>query len=337
MMDKQRKYKEILGRLSGKRIVVIGDLMADRYILGMTSRVSREAPVLILKYDSEIVVPGGAGNAVTNLKAMGGYPVPLGVVGDDEMGLRLIEILNRSGVETNNIIVEPGAITTTKTRILAGGQNTTKQQVIRIDRDPERKPLSESHDRIFEALRRGRGEWDALIVSDYSLGVVNDAICEEIVQMAREDAGIITVDSRRSILKFHHVTAVTPNEEEVEAALGICLDDGTLENAGRSILQTIQPQGVLITRGRKGMALFQPKRPTLYISIHGTDQIADVTGAGDTVIAAFTLGLAAGADMVDASRLANIAGGLVVMKRGTATVSIDELYAAVDSDLGVHS
>lgn len=336
-MDKQRKYREILGRFAGKRIVVIGDLMADRYILGMTSRVSREAPVLILKYDSEIVVPGGAGNAVTNLKAMGGCPVPLGVVGDDEVGLRLIEILNRSGVETSNIVVEPGAITPTKTRILAGGQNTTKQQVIRIDRDPERKPLAESQDRIFGALRRGRGEWDALIVSDYSLGVVNDAICEEVVQMAREDTGIITVDSRRSILKFQHVTAVTPNEEEVEAALGICLDDGTLENAGRSILEAIQPQGLLITRGRKGMALFQPKRPTLHISIHGTDQIADVTGAGDTVIAAFTLGLAAGADMVEASQLANIAGGLVVMKRGTATVSIDELHAAVNSDVGIYS
>ncbi len=336
-MDRQRKYKEILGQFAGKRIVVVGDLAADRYILGMSSRVSREAPVLILKYDSEMLAPGAAGNAVANLKALGAHPIPLGVVGDDEIGLRLIEILARSGVDTRNIIIEPGAVTTTKTRILAGGQNTTKQQVIRIDREPERKPLASSHERILGELRRTRGQWDALLVSDYSLGTINDALREEIVQMAREDSGIITVDSRRSILKFNHVTAVTPNEEEIEAALGICLDDGTLEKAGRTVLEAMHPHGVLITRGRKGMALFQPHKPTVHISIHGIDEIADVTGAGDTVIATFTLGLVTGADMVDASLLANIAGGLVVMKRGTATISANELRAAVNSDMEGHS
>jgi len=331
-MERQQRLAEILRRFAGKRVAVVGDLVADRYILGMTSRVSREAPVLILKYDSETIAPGGAGNAVANLKALGSRPIPMGVVGDDEMGLRLIETLNRSGVETGDIIVEPGAVTTTKTRILAGGQNTTKQQVIRIDREPERKPLADSHERILEAMRRTRGRWDALLVSDYSLGVINETIRNEVVQMSRKDTGIITVDSRRSILKFHHVSAVTPNEEEVEAALGIRLDDRTLEKAGRTVLEAIQARGVLITRGRKGMALFQPDRPTVQISIHGADQIADVTGAGDTVIAVFTLGLVAGADMVDATRLANIAGGLVVMKRGTAAVSIDELQEAVNSD-----
>ncbi|MBW2146697.1 MAG: hypothetical protein JRG73_02920 [Deltaproteobacteria bacterium] len=332
-MDRQRKYKEIIGKFAGKRIMVVGDLVADRYILGMSSRVSREAPVLILKYDSEMLAPGAAGNATANLKALGAHPVPLGVVGDDEIGLRLLEILNRSGVDTRNIIIEQGAVTTTKTRILAGGQNTTKQQVIRIDREPERKPLAGTHERILGELRRSRGQWDALLVSDYSLGIINDAVSEEVVRLAREDKGIITVDSRRSILKFHHVTAVTPNEEEIEDALGICLDDGTLEKAGRTVLEAIQPQGVLITRGRKGMALFQPRRPTTHLSIYGTDEIADVTGAGDTVIATFTLGLVAGADMVDASQLANMAGGLVVMKRGTATISAGELHAAVNSDM----
>lgn len=329
----------ILSLLAGKiasfnkiKVLVVGDIVADQYILGMTSRVSREAPVLILKYDSEETVPGGAGNAVANIKALGGCPVPVSAVGNDEMGRRLLETFRARDIDTSGIVVSPRLMTATKTRILAGGHNTTKQQVIRIDREPAGElPKGVAHD-VLATMKRLAPECQAVIVSDYGLGVVSDEVIEFINDMAKRDKKALTIDTRHRLLRFKNATAVTPNEEEVEEALQIKLDDENIEEAGHCIIRETGCRAALITRGRKGMDLFERDGKRVHIDIFGTDQIADVTGAGDTVISTFTLALAAGFDMESAARIANCAAGIVVTKRGTATVSQEELVKAISAE-----
>jgi rfaE bifunctional protein kinase chain/domain len=227
-------------------------------------------------------------------------------------------------------------VTPVKSRILGGGAHSTKQQIVRIDRSgslPRGAPAARA---VARRLRGFRGRLDAVLVSDYGFGLVTPELVRAAVALARRKRVPITVDSRFALLGFRGMTAVTPNEPEVEEALGIRIghDLGKLELAGRSLLRRLGVKAVLITRGSDGMALFEPQKPTLHIPIHGSDQVADVTGAGDTVIATFTLALAAGATPAEASLLANCAGGVVVMKHGTATVSGAELRRAAASGPG---
>jgi rfaE bifunctional protein kinase chain/domain len=318
------------------RTAVFGDLIVDEFIYGDIARVSREAPVLILSYDSTEIVPGGAGNAASNVAALGGSAIAVGATGQDETGSRLLDAM-RSRVDVRSVLRPRGFRTPTKTRILAGGIHSAKQQVVRIDRaagselgDADRRALGA---RLLKVAAR----CDALLVSDYGSGLVSPPLVAHAQKSLRRRGGTaapVLVDSRYSLLSFRGMTTCTPNESEVEQLLGIRIGDNTrvLERAGRELLRRTRSSAVLITRGSRGMALFEPDRPTAHIPISGSDQIADVTGAGDTVIATMTLSLAAGASFIEAARLANYAGGLVVMKRGTATVSADELRHAVVSD-----
>ena len=229
------------------------------------------------------------------------------------------------------IAAAAGYVTPVKSRILGGGVHSTKQQIVRIDRAGS-LPLAATVARaVARRLRAFRGPLDAVLVSDYGFGLVTPELVRAAVALARRKRVPVTVDSRFALLGFRGMTAVTPNEPEVEQALGITIghDLATLESAGRSLLRRLGVKAVLVTRGSDGMALFEPGKPTLHIPIHGSDQVADVTGAGDTVIATFTLALAAGATPAEASLLANCAGGVVVMKHGTATVSAAELRRAV--------
>jgi rfaE bifunctional protein kinase chain/domain len=257
----------------------------------------------------------------------------VGVVGRDEPGRRLRALLRDRGIDASRALAEAGYATPVKSRILAGGVHSTKQQIVRIDKARPLSPASGAHRRLRRLLRSFEGGLDGVLVSDYGLGLVTPGLVSAAVALARRRRIPITVDSRHGLLAFRGMTAVTPNEPEVEAALGITIghDRRRLEDAGRTLLRRLQVQAVLITRGSHGMALFEPGRPPLHIPIHGSDQVADVTGAGDTVIATFTLALAAGGTPAEASRLANYAGGIVVMKRGTATVSAAELTTAVRS------
>jgi rfaE bifunctional protein kinase chain/domain len=218
-----------------------------------------------------------------------------------------------------------------KTRILAGGTHSTKQQIVRIDRLASLAGRPAASRRVIAFLRRFRGPVDGVLVSDYGFGLLTPAVVRAAIAFARRRRVPVTVDSRYALTRFRGMTAATPNEPEVESALGYTIghDRGRLEAAGRTLLRRLGARAVLITRGSDGMALFERGRPPLHIPIHGSDEVADVTGAGDTVIAVFTLALAAGASPADAARLANCAGGVVVMKRGTATVSAAELRAAV--------
>jgi rfaE bifunctional protein kinase chain/domain len=324
------RARALVRRFRRVRLAVLGDLVADEFIYGRLDRVSREAPVLILKYDSTEIVPGGAGNAAANAAALGASVEVLGVVGADAAGRRLVDALP-SGAKTRDVVRASGFVTPVKTRILAGGVHSAKQQVVRIDKAGSaiRPAVARRIERALgRALRRAHG----VIVSDYGAGLVTPALWRRALASAKlRRLPVALVDSRYALAGFTGMTACTPNEAEVEALLGIRInDDGALlERAGRTLLERLKCRAVLITRGSRGMALFEPGRPTDHIPIVGSDEIADVTGAGDTVIATFTLALAAGATFGEAARLANHAGGLVVMKRGTATVGADELLAAV--------
>ena len=322
----------LMDAVAGRRIAVVGDLIADEFIYGEIARVSREAPVLILNYDSTEVVPGGAGNAAGNVASLGGDALIAGLVGRDEAGRRLLATLRRHKVNATHVLRPAGYATPTKTRILAGGVHSAKQQVVRIDRA---SADLEGDDRLrnafaAHAIRAARGA-DAVIVSDYGSGLITPALVNAIRRERRTAEVPVILDTRYDLLRYRGITACTPNESEVEHALGIRIGDDlrVLERAGRTLLKKTRAAAVLVTRGSRGMALFEPDRPTRHIPIVGSDQIADVTGAGDTVIATLTLAVSAGATFEEAAHLANHAGGLAVMKRGTATVGASELRYSI--------
>jgi rfaE bifunctional protein kinase chain/domain len=321
--------RQILDRFKGKRVVVFGDLVADVFVYGQISRISREAPVLILNHRETQIVPGGGANAIHNLWALGAKPVPVGIVGDDPEGQHLIQYFSNLGIDTSSITVTTSYRTPSKTRILAGAVHAQRQQIVRLDAGT---PLQEKKVRVIaeQKLKLALKTADALLVSDYGYGVVT----AELTSKTRKNSLPATIDSRFSLLDFQSMTAATPNEPEVEAALGISIGDDAskLEWAGRTLLRKLKHDALLITRGKDGMALFERGKKTAHIPIHGSDEVADVTGAGDTVIATFTLALAAGADFHGAARLANYAGGIVVMKYGTRPVTYEELAEAVESD-----
>jgi rfaE bifunctional protein kinase chain/domain len=337
--ERRARLHAIVGAFGSKRVLVVGDLIADEFIYGEVSRVSREAPVLILKYDTTEVLPGGAGNAANNVAALDAKALLAGMIGTDPEGRRLLATFPR-GVDVRQVVRAPHYRTPVKTRILAGGIHSAKQQVVRIDRETGWPLAGEVSQAFADKLAPALVECDAVLLSDYGSGLVTPDLALAIrraveSRMPRRPVPIV-VDSRYRLLEFKGLTACTPNESEVERALNIEIDDDAevLEQAGRTLLRRTGMQAVLITRGSRGMALFQPKQPTVHMPIFGSDEVADVTGAGDTVIATVTVALSAGASFEEAARLANFAGGLVVMKRGTATVSRAELTDAVDHGTG---
>lgn len=335
-VDPAERQRALVDAMEGRRIAVVGDVVADEFVYGRVARVSREAPVLILEYDSTDVRPGGAGNAANNVAALGGHVALAAVVGQDKAGRRMVEALH-ANVDRSRLVRASTHETPLKTRILAGGIHSAKQQVVRIDRGV-RPVISAAARAAFEATALlAVRDCDAVLISDYGQGLVTPALVRRLKKAACEDGPVpVLLDSRYRLTEYRGLTLSAPNESEVEASLGVRINDdpAALERAGRALLAQSKMGAVLVTRGSRGMALFQPGAPTVHIPIHGTDEIADVTGAGDTVIATLTLALAAGATFEQAARLANYAGGLVVMKRGTATVSGDELKAAATAGEG---
>jgi rfaE bifunctional protein kinase chain/domain len=320
----------IIEQFSKLSITVLGDLIADEFIYGEISRVSREAPVLILRHRERTVVPGGAGNAIYNLADLGVTVLPVGVIGDDEAGRMLLHAFRKKHISVTAIRRIKGRGTVTKTRVLAGSVHSPRQQVIRVDREPE-TPLDRAtvRDLTFQARGYVRAS-DALLISDYGYGSATPEIFDNIRARAALNVPV-TLDSRFRTLAYNGITAATPNESELEEVLGTTIgnDDARLMATGRAVMQKMKLQSLLVTRGKDGMVVFSRGNRPVNIPIHGTDEVADVTGAGDTVIATYTAALATGADPESAARLANYAGGIVVMKRGTATVTRAELLRAV--------
>ena len=327
--DRLKKIVEAFPKLT---VTVLGDLVADEFVFGEISRVSREAPVLILKHRERTVVPGGAANAANNLADLGVNVLPVGIVGDDEPGRMLLRYFRHKRIAVSGVLKDKSYTTVTKTRILAGMTHTARQQVVRVDREPQEAPSSHLTRELYLAARNYAHASDALLVSDYGYGAATPALVHALREKGKVASLPIVLDSRYRMLQYSGITAVTPNEPEVEEALGVRIgqDWSKVIAAGEQIMAHMKLQSLVITRGRDGMVAFDRKHKPVDIPIVGSDQVADVTGAGDTVIASFTAALAAGATTEEAAQLANYAGGIVVMKRGTATVSRDELLRALE-------
>jgi D-glycero-beta-D-manno-heptose-7-phosphate kinase len=327
--DRLKKIVEAFPKIT---VTVLGDLVADEFVFGEISRVSREAPVLILKHRERTVVPGGAANAANNLADLGVNVLPVGIVGDDEPGRMLLKYFRHKRIAVSGVLKDKGYTTVTKTRILAGMTHTARQQVVRVDREPQETPNAHLTRELYLAARNYAHASDALLVSDYGYGAATPAIVSTLQQKGKLGAVPVVIDSRYRLMQYSGVTAATPNEPEVEEALGVRIgqDWNKVVAAGEQVMERMKLQSLVITRGRDGMVAFDHKHKPVDIPIFGSDQVADVTGAGDTVIAAFTAALAAGATTEEAAQLANYAGGIVVMKRGTATVSREELLHAIE-------
>ena len=328
---------ECVERFSSKTVVLLGDFVADEFQFGEISRVSREAPVLILRHRETRVVPGGGANAANNLSALGARVLPVTAVGRDAAGDALVEYFRGQRTDVSGIVRVKGWSTPTKTRFVAGWAHTVGQQVLRVDREPQ-APLPEAaRTKVHQLLLTKIRSADALAVSDYGFGVASPQLVGQAAKK-RKRRLVVTLDARYQLGAYSKagITSATPNEAEIEAlhhtSIGTNFDE--LTRCGRATLAAMKLQALLVTRGRDGMALFEARDRFTRIPVHGSDQAVDVTGAGDTVLAAYTLALACGASPLEAAHIANIAGGLVVMKRGTATVSRAELLEAIRRDAG---
>jgi rfaE bifunctional protein kinase chain/domain len=319
---------ERIRRFRTCRVVVLGDIVADEYIYGETDRVSREAPVLIVRHESSETKLGGAANAAANVAALGGSVIPVGVVGQDTPGREVLRQFRLLGADTSGIVMVANRCTETKTRILAGGRSTTRQQMLRLDKSADEPLSAATRRRLLARIHAAARSAGALVVSDYGSGLIDPEMIELIRDVAQRIP--VCVDSRYGISAFRGVTLAKPNEPELEAMIGGRLrTEADLERAGRALLQRLETRALIVTRGRRGMSLFQPDRETVHIPVWGPSEAVDVTGAGDTVLATLALALAAGAAMAEAAKLANIAAGIVVQKPGTATCSQAELLQAV--------
>jgi len=327
----RRRLLALVPSLAGRRIVVAGDFVLDRFVYGHPKRVSREAPVLILRFWKEERLPGGAGNTAANVRALGGVPVCVGAAGTDEEGRSLRAALAERGIAADGLVEVEGYRTPTKTRILGGAPHAIKQQIVRYDIEEPLAPDAGLSASLAERLRSAARGADGAVLSDYGYGAISPGSVASL--RAALPAGTrISVDSRHRLPEFSGVDAATPNEEELEECAGGSLaSDASLEAAGSSLRSKMRCAWLFVTRGSRGMALFSEGAPVL-IPVHGTNQVADVTGAGDTVLATLALALAAGATPLEAALLANFAGSVVVMKMGTAVVTPDELAAAVEAD-----
>jgi len=326
---------DIVAAFPRQTIAVVGDLVLDEFVSGEISRVSREAPVLILRHRRTEAYPGGAANAANNIAELGARAIPIGAVGDDEGGEKLLDLFRAKNMDVSGIFRTGERPTTTKTRYLAGWTHTTEQQVLRVDREPG-SALPEKIERAIERKARAvASRADAVLISDYGTGAAAPSLVRKL------KSKLLTLDSRYRLLEFRDagVTAATPNESEIEAAYHARVggDLGKLGELGARALRELGAEALVVTRGKDGLSVFESdsagarvaSHSPRHIPIYGSETPVDVTGAGDTVIAVFTLALAAGASYLEAAHLANYAGGIVVMKRRTATVTRAELESAL--------
>jgi rfaE bifunctional protein kinase chain/domain len=324
------RFAEIVNKFSQKRLLVIGDTIADRFVYGEIRRVSREAPVFILRHEHTETTPGGAANCAANLAALGAKVALVSVIGKDEPGKLLLDNLRTAGIDCRGLVVSAERTTTTKMRVLAGQTHSTRQQVIRIDYDSEPALATDERDQLMVRVREEIAKADAVIISDYNYGVVDD----QTAAMARDAADQrripVFIDSRFRLSDFPRFTSATPNEDEIAQLSDQPLtNDQELEALGAKLREQLVYRSLLVTRGSRGMVLFEADTKPLHIEAVGSRQPVDVAGAGDTVIATYALAIASGATFAAAAQLANFAGGIVVMKRGTATVSAAELSSAI--------
>ena len=315
-----------LKTFAAKRVLVLGDMVADEYIVGRPMRISREAPVLVLHHSEDFVRPGGAANVAYNLAALGAKTSVAGVIGDDGPGQRLRQALCDLDIDTSGLLIERGRSTATKTRVVGGGAQEIQQQIVRIDRVDVSEMARETSDRLIAVVGTALERVDAVVISDYENGVISPSVLQSCLPAARSKDVLIAVDSHGDLFRFRGATIATPNQPEAEATLGWQITDRqTLERAGRDLLDGMGATGILLTRGSEGMSLFERDEPAQHLAPSNLREVFDPTGAGDTTCAVFTLALLGGAPMIDAAMLSNLAAGEVVKKLGAATVTLEDL------------
>ena len=325
--------RSLIGSFSGKRVLVIGDMVADEYLIGRPARISREAPVLILELSEERTVPGGATNVAVNTRTLGAEVFLAGVVGDDLPGRRLRRAISDLDMHQDGLVTDLQRPTSTKTRVMAGSPQIVQQHIVRIDRVDTSEVGEPSKGQILDYVQQVLPTVDAVVLSDYENGVISPDIIKICIPLARQLHKIVVVDSHGSLSRFQGVTALTPNQPEAELSLGITINTlAELNEAGQRLLDVCHARGVLITRGSEGMSLFEEGKPPLHLPVHRLDnasEIVDTNGAGDTVAATFTLALTAGASMAGAAYIANAAAALVVRRLGCASNTPQELMSVI--------
>ena len=325
--------RSLIGSFSGKRVLVIGDMVADEYLIGRPARISREAPVLILELSEERTVPGGATNVAVNTRTLGAEVFLAGVVGDDLPGRRLRRAISDLGMHQDGLVTDLQRPTSTKTRVMAGSPQIVQQHIVRIDRVDTSEVGEPSKGQILDYVQQVLPTVDAVVLSDYENCVISPDIIKICIPLARQLHKIVVVDSHGSLSRFQGVTALTPNQPEAELSLGVTINTlAELNEAGQRLLDICHARGVLITRGSEGMSLFEEGKPPLHLPVHRLDnasEIVDTNGAGDTVAATFTLALTAGASMAGAAYIANAAAALVVRRLGCASNTPQELMSVI--------
>jgi len=327
------RLHSLIAGFAGKRVLVIGDMVADQYLIGRPTRIAREAPVLILELSEERTIPGGATNVAVNARTLGAEVFLAGVVGDDLPGRQLRRAVGDLQMHQEGLVTDTQRPTSTKTRILAGSSQIVQQHIVRIDRVDTSEVGQPGKGCIIDYIQRVLPTIDAVLLSDYENGVISPEIIETCLPAARQLNKVIVVDSHGSLFRFQGVTALTPNQPEAELALGMTISSqAELEEAGQRLLDGSHAQSVLITRGGEGMSLFEVNKPALHLPIHRLDhgiEVVDTNGAGDTVAATFTLALSAGASFAEAAYLANAAAALVVRRLGCASNTPEELMSTI--------
>jgi len=321
-----KELQEIIKKFLNKKVIVWGDLILDEYIYTTTGRISREAPVLVTEFESNEFKLGGAGNVVLNIKSLGAEPIPVGFIGDDSDGKILKEILNNNGIKLDYLIEAKDYKTPKKSRILSGGESTKKQQVLRIDKLNRSEIKDTLYNKIEKNLLNLLENVDLLIISDYIYESVKPDILNNIKRSF--PSKLITIDSRNNLLKFHNTYIATPNEPEVKRMFpdNNFYSEKDFFKAGLELLEKIKAEGIILKRGHNGLIVFEKNKKPRIINIHGSSDIVDVTGAGDTVISVISLSLFSKANLFLSAQLANIAAGIVVMKEGTCPINYKELY-----------
>jgi D-glycero-beta-D-manno-heptose-7-phosphate kinase len=322
----------LIESFAGKRVLVIGDMVADEYLVGRPTRIARDAPVLILEMYEERTVPGGATRVAVNARSLGAEVFLAGVVGDDVPGQRLRQAISELGMHQEGMVSDARRPTSTKTRIVAGSSQMVQHQIVRIDRIDNSDLENGSKSRIIDYIQRVLPSMDAVVLSDYENGVISPQILEICLPVASELGKVIVADSHGSLFRFQGVTAITPNQPEAELTLGTSITTlEELNDAGQRLLEGSHARSILITRGAEGMSLFERNKAPVHLPVHHLDhasEIVDTNGAGDTVAATFTLALTAGASFGEAACLANAAAALVVRRQGGASNTPEELMRA---------
>lgn len=324
------KLKRIISNFRNTRVLVIGDLILDEFIWGDVSRISPEAPVPVVWVKKESFMPGGASNVANNLRSLGAKTYLAGIIGDDERGAILKGELERSDVNTGGIIIDESRPTTLKTRVVA-----QHQQVVRIDKEKVDTLSDKISSKVIDYVEGIIGCIDAVIIEDYGKGVITPKLLSSLVPLAKSHKKIIAVDPKEEHFKYYKgVSVITPNNHEASKAVGFEIKDKeSLRKAGRMLLKKVKCGIALVTLGENGMAVFQNGKAMERIPTVA-QEVFDVSGAGDTVIASYTLSLASGADPIAAAHIANCAAGIVVGKVGIAVVTPEELTERIRKELG---